>query len=213
MILLSNLAPTPLVSLGIYPGSDIFNTECEFRQGKRYLVAAPSGRGKSTLVHCIYGLRKDYTGTISLNGSDVGSFSPDDWARVRQKDLSVVFQDLRLFPQLSAWENIWLNAQLQPVVEESTLRLWARQLHIDDQMSKPVRQLSYGQRQRVAILRALSQPFRFLLLDEPFSHLDALNTEIALHLVLETCAEQGAGLLLATLGETYGVEFDKELSV
>ena len=213
MIQLSNLAPLPLVSLGIDPGSDVFDTTCHFKQGKRYLIAAPSGRGKSTLVHCIYGLRKDYTGTISLDGKDVGEFSPDDWAAVRQADLSVVFQDLRLFPQLSAWENIWLNAQLQPVVEESTLLLWAHQLHIDDQLGKAVHQLSYGQRQRVAILRALSQPFRFLLLDEPFSHLDALNTEVALHLVLETCAAQGAGLLLATLGETYGVEFDKEFRV
>ena len=213
MIQLSDLRPAPLVSLGINPDSDIFEAECDFQQGKHYLVSAPSGKGKSTLVHCLYGLRKDYTGSIRLDGKDISTFTPNEWAMVRQKDLSVVFQDLRLFSQLTAWENIWINAQLQPVVEVDVLHQWAHRLHVDDQLAKPVHQLSYGQRQRIALLRALSQPFRFLLLDEPFSHLDALNTEIALHLVLEACTAQGAGLLLASLGETYGIEYECAYSV
>ena len=210
MIHLSNLRPKPLVSLGINPLSEIFEAECEFQQGKNYLVAAPSGRGKSTLLHCLYGIRKDYTGLITLDKKDVSSFSPDEWAMIRQKDLSIVFQDLQLFPQLSAWENILINADLAPVVDENSLRHWAHQLHIDDHLVKPVKKLSYGQQQRVAILRALAQPFRYLLLDEPFSHLDALNSESATKLILDVCRERKAGFILASLGERFGLAFDQE---
>ena len=209
MIRLSDLQPIPLVSLGLNPDSDIFATTCEFRHGKRYLVAAPSGRGKSTLFHCIYGLRKDYSGAISIDSHDIGAFTPDDWADRRQKDLAIVFQDLRLFPQLSGLENIQLHRDLNPVVEDTTLRHWAHELQMDDEWEKPVEKLSYGQRQRIAILRALSRPFRYLLLDEPFSHLDPRNTEAALHLILEACTAHGAGMLLASLGgEAFEVEFE-----
>ncbi len=208
MILLNDLQPLPLVSLGLNPDSDIFATECDFAHGRRYLVSAPSGRGKSTLLHCIYGLRRDYTGSISIDGHNISTFSPDDWADKRQQDLAIVFQDLRLFPQLSGLENIRLHADLNPGVDDVTLRHWAHELQMDEEWEKPVQKLSYGQRQRIAILRALSRPFRYLLLDEPFSHLDARNSEAALHLVLETCTRLGAGLIMASLGETFGLEYE-----
>ena len=213
MIILKDLQPFPLVSLGLNPNSDIYATECEFKHGKRYLVAAPSGKGKSTLLHCIYGIRRDYSGSISLDGRDVSGFSPDDWAEARQKDLAIVFQDLRLFTRLSGLENILLHAQLNPVIGEATLLHWAHELQMDREWEKPVEKLSYGQRQRIAILRALSRPFRYLLLDEPFSHLDPRNTEAALHLILEACTEYGAGMLMASLGERYDVELEGELEV
>lgn len=213
MIHLSDIQPAPLVSLGLNPQSSVFATECHFNQGCKYLVSAPSGRGKSTLLHCMYGLRKDYTGRITLDGEDITQFSADRWAEVRQRDLSIVFQDLRLFPRLSGWENIWLNASLNPVIEESAIRQWAYDLHMDQQLEKPVQQLSYGQRQRVAIIRALAQPFRMLLLDEPFSHLDPLNTEIALRLITEAVENQEAGMILVGLGEKYDLPFDYELDV
>lgn len=213
MIHLSDLQPAPLVSLGLNPQSSVFATECSFKKGCRYLVAAPSGRGKSTLLHCIYGLRNDYTGTITLDGRDVSGFSPDDWALLRQNDLAIVFQDLRLFPLLTAWENIQIHAALNPVVEESRLRRMAHELHIESLLNDPVQQLSYGQRQRVAIVRALSRPFRMLLLDEPFSHLDPLNTEIALRLITETCDMLEAGMVLVSLGEEYEMEVDYQFVV
>lgn len=213
MIHLSDLQPVPLVSLGLNPQSSVFATECSFQKGCRYIVSAPSGRGKSTLLHCMYGLRSDYTGTITIDGRDVSGFTPDDWALVRQNDLAIVFQDLRLFPQLTAWENIQLHAALNPVIDESRLRRLAHELHIEELLDDPVKQLSYGQRQRVAIVRALSRPFRMILLDEPFSHLDPLNTEIALRLITETCDELEAGMVLVSLGEEYEMEIDYQFKV
>ena len=73
--------------------------------------------------------------------------------------------------------------------------------------------MSYGQRQRIAIIRALCQPFDFLLLDEPFSHLDADNIQKAIDLILEICNAENAGMMLVSLGEDYGISFDKRLEL
>lgn len=213
MIHLSNLQPIPLVSLGLNADSDIYATECIFETGKRYLVAAPSGKGKSTLLHCIYGIRRDYTGSITIDGKPVDGFSADDWADARQKDLAIVFQDLQLFNQLSGLENVLIHAELNPATDEQTLRRWAGELQMDREWEKPVTKLSYGQRQRIAILRALSRPFRYLLLDEPFSHLDARNTQAALHLIMESCFLHEACLIMASLGDTFDLEYDGRLEV
>jgi ABC-type nitrate/sulfonate/bicarbonate transport system ATPase subunit len=78
-------------------------------------------------------------------------------------------------------------------------------------LSQKAETLSYGQRQRIAIVRALSQPFRYLLLDEPFSHLDAANAALAKSLIDEQVARQGASMVLATLGDDYGWPFQNRL--
>ena len=82
---------------------------------------------------------------------------------------------------------------------------------IDHLLQQSCATLSYGQRQRVAIIRALCQPFDFLLLDEPFSHLDEANTEAAFQLIEQVCAEQKAGFILVSLGEKFGRTYDVEL--
>jgi len=71
--------------------------------------------------------------------------------------------------------------------------------------------MSYGQRQRIAIIRALCQPFDYLLLDEPFSHLDEANVKAACALIRAVCAEQNAGYILVSLGENYFMEYDEIL--
>ena len=213
MIHLNNIVPTPLASLGLNPNSQIFNVEQVFEKGKNYLVKAPSGKGKSTLLHIIYGLRNDFTGNLKLSGEDSTQFLAEVWADWRQSKLSIVFQDLRLFEQLTAFENIWLKAQLRSNKTESDIYLMADQLGIGHLMDKAASTLSYGQRQRVAIIRALCQPFECLLLDEPFSHLDEENTKKALALIDNTCRQQGAGMILVSLGEDFPLEFDAVLEL
>ena len=73
--------------------------------------------------------------------------------------------------------------------------------------------LSYGQRQRIAIVRALAQPFRYLMLDEPFSHLDLDNARLARELIDEQVGAQGATLVVASLGEDYGWTFTDQLTL
>ncbi len=215
MIELNNLRPTPLVEMpnGIRPGSGIFATQCFFEKDKRYLVNAASGKGKSTFLHIIYGLRTDFEGLATIHGKDVRHFSPNDWANCRQRQLSIVFQDLRLFPQLTGLENILLkNGQTGHFSEAAILQM-AERLGMAPYLNQTAATLSYGQRQRIAILRSLCQPFEMLLLDEPFSHLDEENIQLASALISETCERQGAGLVMVSLGEEFFFSYDKKIDL
>jgi ABC-type lipoprotein export system ATPase subunit len=216
MIELKKVIPIPLLENGLNPRSEVFNTEGSFfEQGKNYLISAASGKGKSTFIHAVYGLRNDYQGTIFFEKNDIKTHSIDDWATIRQKKMAIVFQDLRLFLHLTARENIELKKQLtaSEKMDPSVYTAFdtensAKKLGIYEYLDKTCATLSYGQRQRVAILRALSQPFDYLLLDEPFSHLDAENIKIATELIQTACTEQKAGLILVSLGEPYLFNYD-----
>ena len=237
MIELNKVIPLPLLENGLNPASDVFNTEgVLFEKGKNYLITAPSGKGKSTLIHAVYGLRDDYRGSIFFEKKDIRTQSVEDWAVIRQQKLAIVFQDLRLFLNLTARENIGLKRQLtgddsssktQNVINQnlkseirnpvtpsvSELENWSKRLGIADFLDKTAATLSYGQRQRVAIVRALAQPFDYLLLDEPFSHLDTENMRIATEIIKEACEKQKAGLLLVSLGDAYFFDYDKRVEI
>lgn len=215
MIELRNIQPIPLKEMpnGISTDSGVFATDCVFEKGKNYLINAASGKGKSTLLHIIYGIRDDYDGSVILDGKDIRHFSANDWAACRQKQLSIVFQDLRLFPQLTGLENILLKNGQTNCVSETEIQDWAVRLGMAQYLNQSAITLSYGQRQRIAILRALCQPFDMLLLDEPFSHLDEDNTKLASDLILEICAKRQVGLVLVSLGEDYFFSYDKKIEL
>lgn len=206
---LQNVRPEPLQSQGIAPESQLFAADFSFQPGKRYLVVAASGKGKSTLLHIIYGLRRDFDGTVQLDDRSVRDVEADQWAELRRDQFSIVFQDLRLFPDLTARENIELNNALTQHKTAAEIEAMAEQFGIAPLLDQPAATLSYGQRQRVALIRALCQPFKFLLLDEPFSHLDEANQRIGCDLIRAECEAQGAGLILVSLGERYFLEYDE----
>lgn len=212
MIHLKDIKPDPIFDGGAPSRtSDIWATDCKFEKGKYYLITAPSGKGKSTLLHLIYGLRDDYSGQLKIDEAPIKDFKADDWAELRQTKISIVFQNLRLFPNLTALENIQLKNELSHHKSESQILEMAKQLGVESLLSKPCNTLSYGQRQRVAIIRALCQPFEYLMLDEPFSHLDEENIQIAASLIKKELSAQKAGLLLVSLGEPYPFEYNKNL--
>ena len=215
MIELKNVKPLPLIENGLNPTSQVFNTEGSFFFDKNYLVTAPSGKGKSTLIHLIYGLRQDYEGDVFLDKKNLKSYNIDDWAILRQKKLAIVFQDLRLFLNLTARENIELKKGLWQTNNteggDFDYENAAKRLGIFDFLEKKCETLSYGQRQRVAILRGLAQPFNMILLDEPFSHLDSENIKIASELIHEACARNKAGFIHVSLGDEYYFDYDQKL--
>ena len=221
MIELYKIKPFPLVENGISPTSEIFNFGNSalgaggrmFEKGKKYLVTAPSGKGKSTMLHLMYGLRNDYEGTIKMGGQDIKNLSYKDWADIRQKKLSIVFQDLRLFLNLTARENIALKSALTDTPSVSEVDGMCEQLGIAPYMNQKCETLSYGQRQRVAIIRALCQPFDILLLDELFSNLDTDNIKIATELINTACEKNKAGLILVSLGDEYFFDYDEKLTL
>lgn len=183
----------------------------EFPQ--KVLLNASSGKGKSTFVSSVYGIRKDYTGTIAIDGKSIQLLSIHEWIELRRTRLSAVFQDLQLFPELTVWENLILKNQLTNHKSEAEIEVMLNTLGIGDKKHQMCKNLSLGQQQRVAIIRALLQPFELLLLDEPFSHLDEVNATIALNLISRETDQNKGGFILTSLGSTHGYNYDHELKL
>jgi len=211
-IVLDHIMPVPLASIK-HSSSSIWGNYIELNHGEKILLNASSGKGKSTFTLTTIGLRSDYKGSVTYNNVDVKTFKPTDWALIRQEKIAVVFQDLQLFPNLTVGENLLLKNSLNPVYSEQEIRKMLERLEIEDKWEQQCSLLSMGQQQRVAIIRAMCQPFELLILDEPFSHLDEENTQRCFTMINERCTEQGAGFVLTTLGDDHKFKYDKELKL
>jgi len=179
--------------------SEIWRKDLSFEKGELIKIVAPSGKGKSSLMNFLYGMRHDYNGTISYDDHDLRRFDREQLARYRKDYISIVFQDLRLFPNQSVFDNIEIKRQLNPFHTSEKIREMTARLGIEDKLGVMSSQCSYGEQQRVAIIRALMQPFDFLLLDEPFSHLDEANAERAMKLMLDEARLRSATIVFADL--------------
>jgi ABC-type lipoprotein export system ATPase subunit len=182
-------------------GSGIWNKEITFNKGENIHIIAPSGSGKTSLIHFLYGLRNDYTGSICYDKSDIKNFDAEKFSTWRQRHISIVFQDLRLFAEHTVLQNLEIKRSLLPYHSENKIEAMARRLGIENKLNRLCNTCSYGEQQRIAIIRALQQPFDFLLLDEPFSHLDDINRKKAMELMEEESAERNATIILADLRE------------
>ena len=209
-ITLNNVMPVPLASIR-HGENSIWGNEIALEPGKKIMLNAASGKGKSTFTFTTLGLRKDYTGVISYDGRDIKTFSPDEWTSLRRRAVSVVFQDLQLFPTLTVRENLLLKNNLTSSYSEEELQHQLSELGIADKWNQQCGILSMGQQQRVAIIRALAQPYKWLVLDEPFSHLDEENTQKCMRLIDKRTDELSAGFVLTTLGDNYRFSYDYTL--
>lgn len=191
--------------------SQIWNSTVTFNAGEKIQIVAPSGSGKTSLIHFLYGLRKEYDGTIVYDSKSISNFSAEDFAMHRQQFISIVFQDLRLFPDHTVLQNLEVKRQLNPFHPESKIAAMAERLGIGNKLNKLCRTCSYGEQQRIAIIRALQQPFQFLLLDEPFSHLDENNRKKAMELMEEEAKARNAAIILADLKAIEYFKADKTI--
>jgi len=183
-------------------GSEVWEADSLLlEQGKSYVVEAPSGRGKTSLLSVIYGLRTDYRGVVTLNDRDLSTLSLKEWSAIRKRNLSFIFQGLELFDELTALENIRLKNELTSYHSNERILEMARMLGIEPFLKRKAGILSFGQQQRVAIIRALCQPFDFLLADECFSHMDRENSLIAYQLIRQECEARQAGMILTSLNK------------
>ena len=193
------------------PVSDVWGTDLLFERGKSYLIKAASGRGKSSLCSYIYGLRDDYEGVISFDGNPLPKVSSDRWNGIRQYELGVLFQDLRLFGDLNAVENVMVKAGLTGFCDVGKATEMLCELGLSDRLDRPVRLLSFGQQQRVAFVRMMCQKADFWLLDEPVSHLDHGNAKIMVQMLEQEIERTGTGLLVTTIGHDLPYNYDKTL--
>ncbi len=191
--------------------SDVWLKDIIFEKGKTYLLEANSGTGKSSLCSFVYGYRKDYQGRIFFDEQNILQLTVKQWVDQRKKHLSLLWQDLRLFPELSAFENVQLKNKLTGFQKKKTIEEWFDRLGIDDKKNALVGQMSFGQQQRVALIRALCQPFDFLFADEPVSHLDDSNSQIMADILQEEVQKQGAGLIVTSIGKRMELPYDAVL--
>lgn len=188
-------------------GSGIWGADSVlFEQGERYVIEAASGRGKTSLLSIIFGLRKDYQGDAYIDKDNIRLLRGKGWSKLRKQQFSYIFQGLELFHDLTAFENIRLKNVITSHKTNSEIKAMAESLGVEQFLNRKAGILSFGQQQRIAIIRALCQPFNFLLADECFSHIDRNNSIIAFGLINEECEKQGAGLILTSLNGTD--EFD-----
>lgn len=181
--------------------SQVWNKSLSFNKGENIHIIAPSGSGKTSLIHFLYGLRKDYTGQIFYDSNEIKNFDAEKFSVWRRQHISIVFQDLRLFTEQTVLQNLEIKRTLLPFHTASNIEMMAKRLGISDKLNTLCKTCSYGEQQRIAIIRALQQPFDFLLLDEPFSHLDELNRKKAMELMEEESSKRNATIILADLRE------------
>lgn len=182
------------------PRSEVWRSDVTFRRGERWLIEAASGGGKSSLCAYIYGSRTDYLGRLWFDDTDTSTLSIADWQQIRRVNIAYLPQELDLFPELTAIENIRLKSSLTDSASEERIREWMRELGIDFRADYPVGRMSIGQQQRVAIIRSICQPFDFILLDEPVSHLDEENNRIAARMIVREADRLGAGIITTSVG-------------
>jgi ABC-type lipoprotein export system ATPase subunit len=211
-IQLAHIIPIPLKDRFLQRTSEVWNADIVFQQGEFTKIKAPSGTGKTTLVHILYNLRHDYEGSVSIGGRSLKDTGENELAEMRQQKISIVFQDLRLFPNLTARENIELKRILQtPFYPAEIIDEMAAELGITHVLDQRAGLCSYGEQQRVSIVRALVQPFELLVMDEPFSHLDISNTKKAAALIEAECRKRNAGFIITDLDEDDNFQYTRKL--
>lgn len=195
--------------------TDVWGKELTFTRGVTYLIEAASGRGKSSLCSFIYGLRSDYAGSIEFidNEGKALSTTQKDLCGMRRTILAMMFQEHRIFPELTAVENVLMKNQLTDYFTEKEIRERLTMLGLEQRLDTPCGKLSLGQQQRVAFVRLLAQPADFVILDEPVSHLDAGNARIMGTMLRQRQLADGMGVIVTSIGQRLPYEYDKILKL
>ena len=207
---MKGMLPRVFVSEKI-PPSDVWRHDVAFERGKFYLVEAASGGGKSSMCAYIFGARTDYEGRLLFDGEDAAGISMAGWQALRRRNIAYLPQELSLFPELTAWENIQLKNRVTGYASEKMVERWLEQIGIASRRDYPAGRMSIGQQQRVAIIRSVCQPFDFILLDEPVSHLDEDNNRIAAAIIAEEARRQGAGVISTSVGNHILLDYNERL--
>ncbi len=188
--------------------SEIWDKEVVFEKGHLYLVEADSGKGKSTFCSYVVGYRHDYSGSVMFDDEVTANYKPKDWVEMRKRHISHLFQELRLFPELTAMENVEIKNKLTGFQSKEQILRWFDMLGIADKVNAKIGRMSFGQQQRVAMIRSLCQPFDFILADEPISHLDDSNSCIMGEIMMTEAKRQGAGVIVTSIGKHMDLNYE-----
>lgn len=167
--------------------------------GEFIIIEGKSGSGKTTLLSLLSGLDKPSSGRVYIEGKEITHMGEDDLAPFRNQTFGFVFQSFHLIPSLSALENIMFPAELNkdPDSQEKAEQL-LKQLDLTHRRNNLPSQLSGGEKQRVAICRALINRPKVIFADEPTGNLDSKSGEAIMQLLIDIHRERHATILLVT---------------
>ncbi len=167
--------------------------------GEQVVLLGESGGGKTTLLHCIAGIMTADSGSIRVDGIELGKLSEAGRDRVRAAKMGYVFQTFNLLPGFTALENVRLGMtfahgrhSLSRAVE------LLQQVGLGDRLHHKPSALSVGQQQRVAVARALANRPKLLLADEPTANIDPSNQQKIIDLIRQFCRDENIALLMVT---------------
>lgn len=167
--------------------------------GEFLAILGPSGSGKTTLLGLLAGLDRPTTGTVSLDGQELGELSEDERARLRVEKIGFVFQSFQLIPTLTAQENVQVPLELRGETDAGArARELLGRVGLAGREHHYPAQLSGGEQQRVALARGFSSRPKVLFADEPTGNLDASTGATIIELMVDLNSDHGTTLVLVT---------------
>jgi putative ABC transport system ATP-binding protein len=186
--------------------------------GEKVAVIGPSGRGKTTLLHLVSGLLVPSAGRVAVDGIDLAGLSREDRQDYRALRMGMVFQEFELLAYLDVLDNVLLPYRISPVLTlnndaRERARSLIRQVGLDGKQRRYPGHLSQGERQRVAVCRALVTRPAILLGDEPTGNLDPENRDHVMDTLWRYCDETQAPLVVVTHDHELLARFDRTIDV
>jgi putative ABC transport system ATP-binding protein len=181
-------------------------------------IVGPSGSGKTSLLMLLAGLERATSGTVTVNGAELGGLGEDDLARFRRKTLGIVFQSFHLIPSLSAHDNVGLALEIAaPELSMSQIREKAAAalvaVGLGDRLDHRPSALSGGEQQRVGLARAMVANPPLLLADEPTGNLDQRTGALVVDLMFDLARKQGTAVVLITHDPALAARADRVLTM
>ncbi len=187
-------------------------------EGQRCCWIGASGSGKTTLLHLAAGIYSPDSGLVKTCGQEISAQSDAARRDFRAATIGLVFQEFALLEYLSVLENILLpyrisrSLRLNAEVRDRAQAL-AMTVGLADLLKRPPSQLSQGERQRVAVCRAVITNPRLVLADEPTANLDPANAELVMNVLDRFCREAGSTLVVVTHNQELLPQFDETIDI
>lgn len=188
----------------------------QLQRGEKIFLYGPSGSGKSTLLNLLCGIATPSAGSIVVNGKKINKLSQSKRDKFRAQNLGIVFQQFNLIPYLSVMQNLQLAVHLanKQSIDEKAIAPMLAMLNLESYvLGKPVNELSVGQRQRVAIMRACVNTPSLMLVDEPTSSLDTEARDGFMQMLMSLCEMNQSSLIFVSHDKALRRHFDKHVAL
>ena len=184
------------------------------KKGEFVSVLGPSGSGKTTLMNLIGTLDRPTNGRILIDGVDTTSLSEKQLAILRNRKIGFVFQSYNLVPYLTAFENVTLPLMVDGIDTKENLergRMLLSEVGLSEKMNKKPNELSGGEQQRVAIVRALINDPPIILADEPTGNLDSKTSDSVMKVLVRMAHENDSTIVMVTHEESIAAYSDRSI--